>query len=96
MIKSFFKKFISKNRDMLLEEGQHVRIFMRLLMKYRNTGIQWTKEETHHLKSHVKSLSLHAPLLMIIVLPFGLVLLPILAEILDRREKRRNQSAHPS
>ena len=24
MIKSFFKKFISKNRDMILEEGQHI------------------------------------------------------------------------
>lgn len=81
---------------MILEEGQHIRGFMRLLMKYRNTGIQWTQEETHDLKSHVKRLSFHAPLLIIIVSPFGLVLLPIIAEILDRREKRRNQSAHPS
>jgi hypothetical protein len=96
MIKSFFKKFISKNREMILEEGQHIRGFMRLLMKYRNNGIQWTQEETHDLKSHVKRLSLHAPFLMIIVLPFGLVLLPILAEVLDRRKKRRNQSAHSS
>jgi hypothetical protein len=96
MIKLFFKRFISKNRDLLLEEGQYIRGFMQLLMKHRNTGIVWTQEETHDLKSYIKRLSLHVPVLIIIVLPFGLVLLPILAEILDRRKKRRNQSAHPS
>jgi len=96
MIKLFFKRLISKNRDMILEESQHIRGFMRLLMKYRNTGIELTREETHDLKSYVKRLSLHVPVLIIIVLPFGLVLLPILAEILDRRKKSRNQSAHSS
>jgi hypothetical protein len=90
MIKLFFKRFISKNRDLLLEEGQYIRGFMRLLMKHKNTGVVWTREETHNLKSCVKRLSLHVPVLIIIVLPFGLVLLPILAEILDRRKKRRN------
>jgi hypothetical protein len=96
MIKLFFKKLLAKNRDMILEESQYIRSFMRLLMKYRNTGIVWTQEETHDLKSYVKRLSLHVPVLIIIVLPFGLVLLPILAEILDRRKKSRNQSAHSS
>ena len=96
MIKLFFKKLLAKNRDMILEESQYIRGFMRLLMKYRNTGIEWTREETHDLKSYVKRLSLHVPVLIIIVLPFGLVLLPILAEILDRRKKSRNQSAHSS
>jgi hypothetical protein len=89
MIKLFFRELFAKNRDMVLEEGLHMMGFMRLLMKYRNTGIQWTEKETHHLKSHVKRLSLHAPLLMIIVLPSGLVLLPILTEILDRRKKKK-------
>jgi hypothetical protein len=96
MIKLFFKKLLAKNRDMILEESQYIRGFMRLLMKYRNTGIEWTREETHDLKSYVKRLSLHVPVLIILVLPFGLVLLPILAEILDRRKKSRNQSAHSS
>jgi hypothetical protein len=96
MIKLFFKKLIAKNRDMILEEGQYMRGFMRLLMKYRNSGIVWTEEESHDLKLHVKRLSLHVPVLIIIVLPFGLVLLPILAEILDRRKKRRNQPTQPS
>ncbi len=96
MIKLFFKKLLAKNRDMILEEGEHIRGFMRLLMKHRNTGIVWTKEETRDLKSYVKRLFLRVPVLIIIVLPFGLVLLPILAEILDRRKKSRNQSAHSS
>ncbi len=96
MIKLFFKKLLARNRDMILEEGQHVLGFMRLLMKHRNTGIVWTQEETRDLKSYVKRLFLRVPVLIIIVLPFGFVLLPILAEILDRRKKSRNQSAHSS
>jgi hypothetical protein len=96
MIKLFFKKLLARNRDMILEEGEHIRGFMRLLMKHRNTGIVWTKEETRDLKSYVKRLILRVPVLIIIVLPFGFVLLPILAEILDRRKKSRNQSAHSS
>jgi hypothetical protein len=96
MIKLFFKKLLAKQKDMILEESQQIRGFMRLLMKHRNTGIVWTQDETSDLKSSVKRLSIHVPVLIIIVLPFGLVLLPILAEILDRRKKSRNQSAHSS
>jgi hypothetical protein len=91
MIDLFLKTLLAKNRDMILEKSQHILGFMRLLMKYRNTGIVWTQEETHDLKSHVKRLSLYAPILIIIVLPFGLVLLPILPEILDRRKSGRNR-----
>jgi hypothetical protein len=91
MIKLFFKKLLAKQKDMILEESKQIRGFMRLLMKHRNTGIVWTQDETHDLKSSVKRLSIHVPVLIIIVLPFGLVLLPILAEILDRRKKSRKQ-----
>jgi len=91
MIKSFFKKLISKNRDVILEEGRHIRGFMELLMKHRNTGLVWTREETHDLKLYVKRLSLHVPILIIIALPFGLALIPMLAELLDRRKKNRNR-----
>jgi hypothetical protein len=87
MIKLFCKKFISKNGDAILEESRHVRGFIRLLMKHRNSRIALTQEEIHDFKSYVKRLSLHMPILIIIVLPLGLGLLPILAEILDRRKK---------
>ena len=89
MIKSFFKNLAAKNRDMIVEEGEQIRGFMHLLMKHRNTGEHWTREETADLKLHVKRLSLRVPVLIMIALPFGLVLLPILAEILDRRKKSR-------
>ena len=76
---------------MILEEGRHIRGFMELLMKHRNTGLVWTREETHDLKLYVKRLSLHVPILIIIALPFGLALIPMLAELLDRRKKNRNR-----
>jgi len=89
MIKLFLKRHILKNRALILQESQHMAEFIQLLMKRRNTGVKWTGEEITRLKSHLKHLSLYVPALIIFVLPFGLALLPILAEILDRREKSR-------
>ena len=89
MIKLFLKRHILKNRALILQESQHIAEFIHLLMKRRNTGVKWTGEEITRLKSHLKHLSLYVPALIIFVLPFGSFLLPILAEILDRREKSR-------
>ena len=89
MIKLFLKRHLLKNKALILQESQHISDFILLLMKRRNTGVKWTGEEITILKSHLKHLSLYVPALIIFVLPFGLFLLPILAEILDRREKRR-------
>jgi hypothetical protein len=91
MIKLFLKRHILKNRALILQESQHIANFIQLLMKRRNTGVKWTGEEITRLKSHLKHLSLYVPALIIFVLPFGLFLLPILAEILDRREKSRTK-----
>lgn len=89
MIKLFLKRHLLKNRDLIHQESQHMADFIQLLMKRRNAGIKWTEEEITRIKSHLKHLSLYVPALIIFVLPFGLFLLPILAEILDRREKSR-------
>jgi hypothetical protein len=89
MIKLFLKRHILKNRALILQESKHIAEFIHLLMKRRNTGVKWTGEEITRLKSHLKHLSLYVPALIIFVLPFGLALLPILAEILDRRKKSR-------
>jgi hypothetical protein len=89
MIKLILKKHILKNRALILQESQHMAEFIQFLMKRRNTGVKWTGEEITRLKSHLKHLSLYVPVLIIFVLPFGSFLLPILAEILDRREKSR-------
>ena len=89
MKKLFLKRHLLKNRALILQESQHMTDFIQLLMKRRNTGVKWTGEEITRLKSHLKHLSLYVPVLIIFVLPFGLFLIPILAEILDRREKSR-------
>jgi len=89
MIKLFLKRHLLKNRALILQESQHMEEFIQLLTKRRNTGVKWTGEEITRLKSYLKHLSLYVPALIIFVLPFGSLLLPILAEILDRREKRR-------
>ena len=89
MIKLFLKRQILKNKALILQESKHMEDFFRLLMKQRNTGVKWTEDEITQLKSHLKRLALYVPTLIIFVLPFGLFLLPILAEILERREKSR-------
>jgi cob(I)alamin adenosyltransferase len=89
MIKLFLKRHILKNKALILKEAKHMNDFMKLLMKQRNTGIKLTREEIRLMKSHVKHLSLYVPALIIFILPGGSLLLLILAEVLDRREKSR-------
>jgi hypothetical protein len=89
MIKFLLKRHILKNRILILKESQYFSDFIQLLMKPRNIGVGWTAEEITRLKSHLKHLSLYVPALIVFILPFGLFLLPVLAEMLDRREKSR-------
>lgn len=91
MIRLFLKKHIENNRAMIIKEGKYLQGFMLLLMKQRNTGDKWTTEEKIQLKSHLKHLSLYVPALIIFALPFGLLLLPVLTEVLDRRDKDRTK-----
>ena len=74
---------------MILDEAQKLTGFMHLLMKPRNTGLAWTGEEKRLLKLHLKHLSYYVPIMVVFVLPFGSLLIPVLAEILDRRGTRR-------
>ena len=89
MIKDEFFKIVTKNKTMIIHEAQKLDGFMRLLMKPRNTRTKWTKEEKRQLKLHLKHLSYYVPALVIFVLPFGSLLIPLLAEILDRRRTHR-------
>jgi len=89
MIKLFLKRQILKNKALIFQESRHMSDLMRLLMKRRNTGVEWTGEEMTRLKSHLKRLSLYMPVLIVFVLPFGSLLLPVLAETLDRRKNGR-------
>ncbi len=89
MILNYLKKMIIRNRDFILYEVLAVKGLMQLLMKYRNTGQPWTKEEKKEIKRHLKSISKIVPVVVIFLLPGGSILLPILSEVLDRRKSRR-------
>ena len=62
---------------------------MHLLMKIRNTDEKWTKEEKKEIKSNLRNIAKIIPAVAIFCLPGGALLLPILAEALDRRKAKR-------
>ena len=84
---------VANNRALLLNEAEKITGFMRLLMKPRNTQTKWTREERRLLKMHLRHLSYYVPALVIFVMPFGSLLIPLLAEILDRRKAFRRPGA---
>jgi hypothetical protein len=75
-----------------MNEAKHINGFMKLLMKHHNTGIKWTGAEKHELKQYLKRLTAYVPALFLFLLPCGLLLLPVLAEIMDRRKISRDGS----
>ncbi len=91
-MKTFFRRLISANKSIIIHEVQQLGNFMELLMKPRNTGSKWTTEDIRAIKSHLRHLSLSVPVLFIFALPFGSLLLPLLAEIIDRRNKARKNA----
>ena len=92
MLKTFLNRTISKNKSLILRESQGMHNFMILLMKQRNTGNDWTTEDIKKIKSHLIHLALYVPVLIVFLLPFGFFLLPVLAEIMDRREGIRKKT----
>ena len=91
MIRYFFKRLFLKHKRLFFEEAQRITGFLALLMKQRNTEERWTEEEKKLIKDHLKHLSMYIPALLIFALPGGCILLPIFAEIMDRRKTRRLQ-----
>ena len=89
MMRNYFKRLIIKNREFILTEVLAVKGLMYLLMKNRNTGEKWTKEEKREIKNHLRNISKVIPVIIVFLLPGGTLLLPFLAEVLDRRENRR-------
>jgi hypothetical protein len=86
---NYFRRLIIKNKEFILEQVIAVKGLMQLLMKQRNTNQEWTKEEIKEIKKHLKNISQVVPALLIFLLPGGSLLLPFLAEILDRRKRGR-------
>jgi hypothetical protein len=88
----FLKRFLLKNQDRMFREARQMEGFLHLLFKQRNTARKWTKEEKKKIRGYLKRSSLYMPIMIIFLLPGGLLLLPLLAEILDRRRSRRTPS----
>ena len=89
MIKNYLKRLILINKEAILLEVLSISGLMQLLMKARNTDETWTKEERKEIKKHLKNIAKIVPAIAIFSLPGGSFLLPILAEVLDRRKTRR-------
>lgn len=66
-----------------------IRGLIQLLMKIRNTDEKWTREEKKEIKSNLRNIAKIIPAVAIFCLPGGSLLLPVLAEALDRRKARR-------
>lgn len=77
------------NKEAILMEVLSVKGLMQLLMKTRNTDQQWTREEKKEIRRHLKNIAKIIPAVAIFSLPGGSLLLPVLAEALDRRRIRR-------
>jgi hypothetical protein len=89
MIKKYLKRLIIINKEAILMEVLAIRGLMQLFMKTRNTDEKWTREEKKEIKTHLKNIAKIIPAVAIFSLPGGSLLLPILAEALDRRKTRR-------
>lgn len=89
MVRRFLKWLILRYKEIFFQEAQNMQGFLYLLFKPINTNQEWNKEEKRLLLKHLKRLSFYVPGLFIFTLPGGSLMLPLLAEILDRRKTRR-------
>ena len=76
-----------RERKFLLSEMTQVSGLMPILMRRRNKQ-KWTPEELDQIRAHLKRISQLSPYLVIIVMPGGFAVLPVLAWWLDRRRTR--------
>ena len=76
-----------RERKFLLAEMMQVSGLMPILMRRRNKQ-KWTPEELEQIRAHLKRISQLSPYLVIIVMPGGFAVLPVLAWWLDRRRTR--------
>ena len=89
MIKKYIKKLIIVNKEAILMEVLSVKGLMQLLMKTRNADKKWTRADRQEIRMHLRNISKIIPVVALYSLPGGSILLPILAEALDRRKGRR-------
>ena len=95
VILRYFKGLLMKNKAFLLSQVLAVQGLMQLLMKNRNTGEKWSREEIREIKKHLRHISKMVPVIIVFLLPGGSLLLPFLAEVLDRRKTIRRPPGSP-
>ena len=78
-------------RKHIRSELFHVRGVIPLLMKHRN-GERWSAEERRMLLRDLRALSNLSPYLIPLLMPGGVLMLPLLAWWMDRRRKRRKKT----
>ena len=89
MIKKYLKRLITIHKEAILMEVLSVKGLMQLLMKTRNTDEKWTKADKREIRIHLRNISKIVPVVALYSLPSASILLPILAEAIDRRRTRR-------
>jgi hypothetical protein len=77
-----------RERDRVVEHHTEIRGLLPLLMKQRNGG-RWEEHERHDLHFRLKHVARISPYLAILLVPGSILLLPLIARWLDRREKPR-------
>jgi hypothetical protein len=87
--------YSSREKQFLLGEMVKVKGLMPLLMKPRNKQ-RWSGEDKAALLVHLKRLSQLSPYLVVVVMPGGFFVLPVIAWWLDRRRTRARNAASPS
>ncbi|MBF0329375.1 MAG: hypothetical protein HQL10_09470 [Nitrospirae bacterium] len=90
MVSFLFRRIVESNRDLILSEGRFFNDFIKLVFKERNSSEKWTDEELRLLRRHLKHLSVYIPGLVVFFLPGSMLLLPVLAEAIDRRKNIRD------
>ena len=89
MIHGMIRKMLTRYKATIYAEADYMKGFMALLMKPRNTEVPWTRSEIRALKRYLWHLAHYVPFVVIFLLPFGSLMLPMMAEVLDRRRTRR-------
>jgi hypothetical protein len=82
-----FLNSMDRERKHMQAQFSQVRGLMPLLMKPRNKQ-PWNAADKAELKVHLKRLSQLSPYLVVVMMPGGFFLLPVLSWWLDRRRNR--------
>lgn len=83
------------HRLYIRDEFSQVRGLIPILMKRRNGG-QWSVEERAMLQRDLRALSNLSPYLIPLIMPGGILMLPLLAWWLDHRRNGRKDKVEPA